>query len=98
LYPLLIALISAVTTASLVIAAVNYSLRRKRQPSTPKPAARWMAASDEGSVVLPLRATEKQPAQPKLKKSALAALTREQQAVALHNQVDDVISRFILKS
>jgi hypothetical protein len=75
---------------------VNYNLRHRRELA--QPPARWLASSDEGSVVLPLRLTESDSAGHKLTKQAKALLFKEEQASALDHQVDDVISRFILKS
>ncbi len=93
---LLIALISVVTIVLLAVVAASFTLRHKREPS-PVP-GRWLTLSDEGSVALPLRAAETEPAHRTLGKQALATLAKEQQASALDHQVDDVISRFILES
>jgi hypothetical protein len=76
---------------------LSYSIRHNRQLSSAKPEGRWLTSSDEGSVVLPLRVTEKESAGSKPTKQSKAS-AKEQQASALDHQVDDVISRFILKS
>lgn len=96
--PLLIASIAVVAIASLVIWAVNYASKRKRQLAPVHLPAQWLAGSDEGSVVFPVRAAETAPANVRVGKQALATSSREQRASALDHQVDDVISRFILKS
>jgi len=98
LNPLLVALIAVVAIASLAIWAVNYASGRKRRLAPVQLPARWLAGSDEGSVVFPVRAIETAPANVRGTKQALATLSREQRASALDHQVDDVISRFILKS
>lgn len=97
--PLLIALIFVLAMALPAVLVVKYAVRPRREPALANsPARRRHSHSEEGSVIVPVRASETAPASPKSGLLKLAKLNKEQQASAIEHQVDDTIRRLILMS
>ena len=95
--PLLIALFFVVAMALPAVLVVKHTVKPKPELALAhSPARRWITRSDEGSVVVPVRAPESDAANKGSKKLELAKPTKQQQASDLDHQVDDTIRRLIL--
>jgi hypothetical protein len=96
---MLIALIFVVAMALPAALVVKYTVRPKGERALANsPVRRRHTHSEEGSVVVPVRASETAPASPKPGLLKLAKPNKEQQASAIEHQVDDTIRRLILMS
>jgi hypothetical protein len=95
--PMFISLI-LVTLALMAVVAVTYANKSRRQLAVANRPGRRLTHSDEGSVVLPVRAPESAPISRAAKKLALSTAAKKEQAVELDHQVDDTIRRLILMS
>ena len=96
---LMIALTFVVTMALPAFLVVQYAVKPRRQLALAQsPAHRRLTRSEEGSVVVPIRASKSDAASTAASLLKAAKPSKEQLASALDHQVEDTIRKLILMS